>query len=225
MLLHKLRQEVVTHGRKLVAARLTTGTGGNLSLLDRNRGLFAISPSAMEYHRIRPQDVVVLDLDGRVVEGQRKPSSELGFHLALYAKRPDVNAIVHTHSIYATTFACLHEEIPAVHYLIGFCGTRVPLAPYATFGSEALARNVAEAIGGANAVLLANHGLVSVGQDLPKAFAVAEEIEMVARIYYQARCIGSPRILSDEEMAEVIEKFKTYAPSQPYRPPSPVEDT
>jgi L-fuculose-phosphate aldolase len=213
MLLKKLRQAVVAHGRKMVAARLTTGTGGNLSILDRKRGLVAISPSAMDYHRMRPEDVVLLDLDGRTVEGSRKPSSELGFHLALYAKRPDISAVVHTHSIYATTFACLNLEIPAVHYLIGFCGDKVPLAPYATFGTPALARHVAEAIGSANAVLLANHGLVSVGKDLPAAFTVAEEIEMVARIYFQARCIGSPRILDGKEMAEVIEKFKTYTQS------------
>jgi L-fuculose-phosphate aldolase len=213
MLLKKHRAAVVAHGRKMVAARLTTGTGGNLSIADRKHGLVAISPSAMEYHRMRPEDVVVLDLDGRPVEGDRKPSSELGFHLALYAKRPDVNAVVHTHSIYATTFACLNLEIPAVHYLIGFCGEKVPLAPYATFGSKALARHVAESIGTANAVLLANHGLVSVGKDLPAAFTVAEEIEMVARICFQAKCIGTPRILNAKEMAEVMEKFKTYTQS------------
>lgn len=213
MRLKKQREAIVLYGRKMVESRLTTGTGGNLSIFDREHRLLAISPSAMEYHHMQPEDVVVLDSEGHRIEGHRKPSSELGFHLALYAKRPDINAVVHTHSIYATTFACLNMEIPAVHYLIGFCGDKVPLAPYATFGSESLARNVADSIGNANAVLLANHGLVSVGFDLAAAFTVAEEIEMVARIYFQAKCIGSPRILTQNEMAEVIEKFKTYTPS------------
>jgi L-fuculose-phosphate aldolase len=213
MRLEKQREAIVFYGRKMVESRLTTGTGGNLSIFDRQHRLLAISPSAMEYQRMQPEDVVVLDSEGHRVEGHRKPSSELGFHLALYAKRHDINAVVHTHSIYATTFACLNMEIPAVHYLIGFCGDKVPLAPYATFGSETLARNVADSIGNANAVLLANHGLVSVGHDLAAAFAVAEEIEMVARIYFQARCIGSPHILTQNEMAEVMEKFKTYTSS------------
>ncbi len=204
------RQQIVSYGRKLISAQLTTGTGGNLSLLEPERQLIAISPSAVSYDSMQPEDVVIVDLEGNQVEGHRKPSSELNFHLALYHKRPDIGAVVHTHSIYATTFACLNKEIPAVHYLIGFCGEKVPLAPYATFGTQALANNTAEAIGKDNAVLLANHGLVAVGADIATAFNVAEEIEMVARLYYQALCIGTPKILNGEEMAEVLEKFKSY---------------
>jgi L-fuculose-phosphate aldolase len=157
---------------------------------------------------------VVLDENGSIVDGDRQPTSELGFHLALYRTRSDVNAVVHTHSPYATTMACLGWEIPPVHYLVGFSGSKVPLAPYATFGSPALAESVAESIGGYNAVLLANHGLVTVGADLPSAFAAAEEIEFVARIYYQTRSVGEPVILPEDEMALVIQKFQTYGQKQ-----------
>lgn len=106
--------------------------------------------------------------------------------------------------------ACLHWEIPAVHYLVAFSGQKVPLAPYATFGSEELAIQVAETIGSYNAVLLANHGLVTVGPNLATAFAVAEEIELVAQIYYQAKCVGEPVIVPEEEMSRVIGKFASY---------------
>jgi L-fuculose-phosphate aldolase len=147
---------------------------------------------------------------GEVVEGELKPSSELSFHLALYHARPEVNAVVHTHSVYATTMACLQWEIPAVHYLVGFAGNKVPLAPYATFGSTQLAHNVVRGMGDCNAVLLANHGLVAVGGDMSHAFNVAEEIELVARIYYQCCNVGTPVLVPDAEMETVLEKFKTY---------------
>jgi L-fuculose-phosphate aldolase len=204
------REEIVRFGRKLVTAQLTSGTGGNLSIFNRDSGLIAISPSGIEYDEMEPADVPLVDSNGLLVEGSRKPSSELGFHLALYRRRFDIAAVVHTHSVYATTLACLNWEIPAVHYLVAFSGHKVPLAPYATFGSDELAANVAAAIGEHNAVLLANHGLATVGPNLATAFAVAEEIELVARIYYQAKSIGNPVILPWDEMSRVIEKFAVY---------------
>ena len=210
MALTEDREEIVRFGRRLLAAGLTTGTGGNLSILNSRNGLVSISPSGIEYGEMTADDVPVTDLDGRVVEGTRGPSSELEFHLALYRKRPDIRAVVHTHSVYATTMACLNWEIPAVHYLVAFSGRKVPLAPYATFGTPELARNIVESIGSYNAVLLANHGLVAVGETLAAAFAVAEEIELVARIYYQAKCIGEPVVLPEEEMSRVIHRFRSY---------------
>jgi L-fuculose-phosphate aldolase len=210
MLMEKERALVVEFGMRMVQSGLTTGTGGNLSVFRRESGLLAVSPSGIAYDRLSPGDVVVLTLDGEVVDGTRTPTSELSFHQALYRVRSEVGAVVHTHSPYATTMACLGWEIPPVHYLVGFSGKKVPLAPYATFGTERLAAGVAGAIGDYNALLLANHGLVTVGVDLPSAFAAAEEIEFVARIYYQARTVGTPQILSDAEMARVIEKFRTY---------------
>ncbi len=210
MQLETEKKVVVRFGLKLVESGLTTGTGGNLSIIDRDSGRVAVSPSGIEYAALQPEDVVLTDLDGNILDGDCKPSSELGFHLSVYRQRQDVQAIVHTHSPYATTMACLGWEIPAVHYLVGFAGKKVPVAPYATFGTRELARNVSETIGDYNVLLLANHGLLAVGQNMDAAFAAAEEIEFVARIYYQTQCIGKPVILPGEEMETVLEKFKTY---------------
>lgn len=210
MLLTEERHLVTDYGKKMVRSQLTVGSGGNLSIINRNEKLIAISPSGLDYFDTSPEDVVVVDDQGQIVEGKWKPSSELNFHLALYDHRAEIQAVVHTHSVYAATMACLNWEIPAVHYLIGFSGKKVPLAPYATFGTKQLAENICHSIGDYNAVLLANHGLVTVGKTLPAAFSAAEEIEFVARIYYQTKCIGEPVILSDEEMSRIVEKFKTY---------------
>jgi L-fuculose-phosphate aldolase len=210
MLLENVRQEIIHFGKQLITSRLTTGSGGNLSVCDRERGLVAISASGLDYFAMTAEDIVVTDLEGQAVEGERKPSSELGFHLALYHARPDVAAVVHTHSVYATTIACLNWELPAVHYLVGFSGNKVPLCPYAPFGTQELAEKVVDSIGGYNALLMANHGLVTVGPTLARAFAAAEEIELVAQIYYQAKAIGEPVILSDAQMEVVLERFKSY---------------
>ena len=212
MILSSERKAIVTFGSKMLRAGLTTGSGGNLSCFNREKNLIAITPSGIEYPEMEPHDILVIDPDGNIVDGVHKPSSETGFHLALYRKRPDVCSVVHTHSTYATTFACLNREIPAVHYLVGFAGKKVPLAPYATFGTKELALAVTGAIENYNAVLLANHGLVAVGKTLTQAFNTAEEIELVARLCYQAETIGKPVILSDKEMERVITKFAEYGP-------------
>jgi L-fuculose-phosphate aldolase len=204
------KEQIVAFGRKMLEAHLTTGTGGNLSIINREKGLIAISASGLHYLETTPDDVVVLDLKGNIVESARKPSSEFGFHLDIYKQRPDVNAIVHTHSVHATTVACLNMELPAVHYLVGFSGRKVPLAPYATFGSQELADNITATIGNYNAVLLANHGLVTVGAKIQNAFDAAEELELIAQIYIQALAVGKPVILPDDEMDRVIDKFSTY---------------
>jgi len=210
MLMQQQRQQIVEYGLKMVRSGLTTGSGGNLSVLSATGELIAVSPSGIDYHEVTDNDVVVVDRSGNIVAGERKPSSELSFHLALYAARPDIGAIVHTHSVYATTLACLHWELPAVHYLVAFSGDKVPLAPYATFGSSELANNIIESIGSYNAVLLANHGLVTVAAEMQSCFNVAEEIELVARIYYQAKTVGEPVLVEDKEMRRVVEKFKHY---------------
>jgi len=204
------RQQIVDYGLKMVSSGLTTGSGGNLSILDVESDLIAIGPSGIDYANVGVEDVVIVNRDGEVVEGQWKPSSELSFHLALYKQRPEITAVVHTHSVYATTMACLNWEIPAVHYLVAFSGDKVPLAPYATFGSDELATSVADHIGSYNALLLANHGLVAIGSDMSSAFNVAEEIELVARIYYQAKSIGQPVLVASNEMERVVDKFASY---------------
>jgi len=210
MLLQAEREQIVQYGKKLIQSGLTTGSGGNISLIDRQQNLIAIKPSGIDYFEMTPEDVVVITPEGEIVDGKRKPSSEINIHLGLLKHRPDINAVVHTHSVYAVTIACLNWELPAVHYLVGFSGDKVPLAPYFTFGSPELAEGIVRSIGAYNACLMANHGLVALGNNLATAFATAEEIELVARIYYQAKCIGDPVILSKEEMVVVGEKIKTY---------------
>ncbi len=210
MLVQFEREQIVEYGLKMLRSGLTTGSGGNLSILSAEKDLVAISPSGIDYADITVADIVVVDRQGIVVDGIRKPSSELDFHLALYSARSEITAVVHTHSVYATTIACLNWELPAVHYLIAFSGDKVPLAPYATFGTQELADNIINSIGSYNAVLLANHGLVTVGTDIKESFNVAEEIELVARIYYQAKSIGQPVLVTAEEMAVVTSKFGSY---------------
>jgi len=211
LLLEEKRQVIVEYGKKLITAGLTRGTGGNISVLDEKSKLMAISPSGMDYFETKPEDVVVMDLNGKIVDGFRKPSSEWRMHLIFYQKREDVGAVVHTHSMFATTLATLHWEVPPASYLIAYAGKKVPCAPYATFGTQEIADAAYNAMGEEyNAVLLANHGLIAVGPDMPSAFGIAEIIEMVCEIYYRAKCVGEPVILPDEEMKLMLEKFKTY---------------
>jgi len=216
MRLLKERNDIVRFGKKLWTAGLTVATGGNLSVADRRKGLIAISPSAVDYFEMKPSQVVVVAMDGEKVEGRGKPSSELHLHLALYRKRRDVQAVVHTHSVYAATLAGLGLEIPAFHYLVGFSGKKIPLAPYATFGSRELASNVVEALGNFKAALMEKHGMVAVGESLPAAFTVAEIVEYLARVYYQAKILGDPASLPDEEMNKVIEMFEHYVRGRSY---------
>jgi L-fuculose-phosphate aldolase len=211
MMYENERVSVMRHCRMMLEAGLTTGSGGNISMRISESGHICMSPTGIAYVDMQAEDVCVVDAEGSAVEGKMLPSSELPMHQAVYRARQEIHAIVHTHSPYATTFACLQEEIPAVHYLVGFAGTHVPMAPYATYGSDELAENAVSALGSTfNAVLLANHGLLAIGTSLPRAYAAAEEIELVARIAFQARAIGTPVILPREEMLRVIEKFRGY---------------
>jgi len=210
LLLQKEREEIVQYGKKLVTSNLTKGTGGNLSIYNRKEGLMAISPSGIDYFKIKPEDVVVLDLEGNKIEGDKKPSSEYEMHRIFYANRVDINAIIHTHTIYATTIACLNWDLPPVHYMVALAGLNVRCAKYATFGTKELAENAFEAMKDRKAVLLANHGLLAGDKDLANAFNITEEIEYCAELYYRTKCIGEPVILSEDEMRLMLEKFKTY---------------
>ena len=212
MLLNNERKKIVSFANKMLDAKLTHSTGGNLSIFNRKEQIIAITPSGIDYTVLKESDIIIIDIKGNIIEGTLRPSSETGFHLALYAKRDDINSVVHTHSVFATTYACLDREIKPVHYLIGFAGKKVSVAPYATYGTDELANNIISCIGDSNAVLLANHGLVSIGKDVLTAFNVAQEIEFVAQVSYQAENIGTPCILSDKEMSKVMKKFKNYGP-------------
>ena len=204
------KEQVVRYGKKLIDRRLTTGSGGNISVYNREKNLVAISPSGLDYYETTPEDIVILDMDGNLVEGKHRPSSEAGMHLAFYKNRADVSGIVHTHSKFATAIACMGWELPAVHYLIGMAGHRVKCTGYATYGSDELAKKALETIGDSNAVLLANHGLIALGEDVDRAFSTAEHLEFVSEVYYLTKTLGTPNILSDENMDEVMKKFGTY---------------
>lgn len=211
MLLEHERELVVEYCRKLSESGLTRGTGGNISVLDREAGLFAVSPSGMDYFKMQPEDIVVMDIDGNRVDGIRKPSSETEMHRLIYVDRQEINAVVHTHSTFAATLACLHQELPAVHYLIGYAGgSSVRCTPYVPFGTRELAEVARDGMRGRFAVILGNHGLLAAGPDIQYAFDAAEEIEFVCELYWRAKSIGDPAILSDDEMKVVAEKFRTY---------------
>ena len=159
---------------------------------------------------LREEDIVRMDLAGTVA-GSGKPSSEWRFHRDIYAAREDVGAIVHTHSHHATALACTGRSIPAFHYMVAAAGgNEIPLADYATFGTEALSENVLAALGDGRACLLANHGAIAVGTDLEKALVLASYIESLAKTYAVALSLGSVRILSRQEMAEVHQQFTGY---------------
>lgn len=211
MLLQEERELVVEYGKKMSAAGLSTGTSGNISIYNAEKGLMAISPSGIDYFSTLPEDVVVTDLEANIVDGNRKPSSEWALHTTFYKHKPHARAVVHTHSVYCTTFAVLGQPIRAVHYVIGDANTAtVPCAPYRTFGTVELAEAAMEVCGQSDAVLLGNHGLVVCGKDIKSAYGLACNMEYIAQLQYRAMAIGTPNVLSDEQMAEVMEKFKSY---------------
>ncbi len=210
-MLEYAKKELVKYGKLIIEAGLTKGTGGNFSIFDRESSLMAITPSGVPYMSMREEDIVIMDLDGNIVEGDLKPSSEYQMHSIVYKNRKDVNAMVHLHSKFAATVSTLRKPIPAVDYLVAFSGGKeVPIAEYATYGTKELAENAMKAMGDLNAVLLANHGLNVVGPNMMTAFAVAEQLEFCAELYVRAKSMGEPVILDDEEMTMMVKRFENY---------------
>jgi len=217
MLMEKERLLLIEYGKKLVKAGLTKGTGGNLSIFDRKNGHVAITPSGIDFFEIQPEDIVIIDVDGNVIEGNRTPSSEWAMHVMPYKYRDDIDAVIHAHTMYATVMACLRQELPATHYMIAVAGENVRVAEYATYGSPELAQNAFEAMKDRKAVILANHGILTGANDLLNAFNIVEEIEYCSEVYVKARSIGSPVVLPPEEMTLMAEKFKTYGQKKSIR--------
>lgn len=216
MKMERERALIAEFGKRVSSAGLSHGTAGNLSIYDRETGLMAISPSGINYFDIQPEDIVIADLDGNVVEGIRKPSSELGLHAGFYKTHAENGccAMVHTHSNYATTLACMGEPIRAVHYVIAGAGTHeIPVCDYVTFGTQELAEKAVAACNGGRAVLLANHGLVAFGNSLEKAFSLALNLEDLARIQWQCMCAGRMNVLTKEQVDQVLVRFQTYGQS------------
>jgi L-fuculose-phosphate aldolase len=205
-----LRTRLVATARRMNALGINRGKTGNVSA--RIDSGFLITPSALPYDETAAEDIVAVDRAGGP-HGRRKPSSEWRFHLDIYAARAEVDAIVHTHSPFATTLACLDRGIPAFHYMVAMAGgSDIRCAPYATFGTQALSDHALEALADRRACLLSHHGMIAVGSSLKAALALAVEVETLAEMYWRALQVGEPRILDEREMREVLERFKDYRP-------------
>jgi L-fuculose-phosphate aldolase len=203
-----LREEMIATGRRMNAAGLNQGTSGNLSA--RVEGGFLLTPSGMDYDALVPGDLVLMRMDG-THQGHREPSSEWRIHRDILATRPEVGGILHAHSMFCTSLACLRRPIPAFHYMVTRAGGEdIRCADYATFGTEELSRHVLAALEGRLACLMANHGMVTLGATLAGAFRLAVEVETLAAMYWRALQVGEPVLLDSAEMTRVLEKFKTY---------------
>lgn len=211
MILQNEREQVIEYGRKMIELGITVGTFGNVSMFNPEENLMAITPSGMDYYKIKPEDIVVLTPDGEKVDGDRKPSSEYDMHRIFYQRRPGINAVIHTHSVYATTLACMHESIKPVHYVVAYAGADVPCIPYVQFGTYELAEAAFEAMGNDhNACLLGNHGLLSCGPTLSYTLDTAQQTEFLAQIYYNTLLAGKSVVMSDEDIQIVLGQFTSY---------------
>ncbi|HLX27881.1 MAG TPA: class II aldolase/adducin family protein [Casimicrobiaceae bacterium] len=201
---------MIETARMMNALAINRGTSGNVSArIDHG---FLVTPSALDYDKTRPEDIVAIDIADNTI-GRRSPSSEWRFHRDIYAARTEVDAIVHTHAPFATTIACLDRGIPPFHYMVAAAGgTDIRCAPYATFGTQSLSDAAVRALEGRRACLLAHHGMIAVGASLDAALALAVEVETLAQMYWQALAVGEPRLLDEAEMREVVERFAGYRP-------------
>ncbi len=210
-----IRRDLVTHARRMNDLGVNQGRSGNLSV--RWEDGFLVTPSAIAYDDMRPDDVVRVRLDG-ASEGDHAPSTEWRLHRDIYRHRADAAAIVHAHAMFATTLACLDRGIPAFHYMIAVAsGTDIRCAPYATFGTQEISDRALTALDGRRACLHAHHGMTVLSDSLPAALALAVEVETLAAMYWRALQIGEPAVLSDEEMKIVLEKFTNYGQGGPAR--------
>ena len=212
-----LRQQLITAARGMEPARLNRGTSGNLSVRTVENGAagFLITPSGMPYATLNPEDIVFMHHDGRPA-GLREPSSEWRIHRDIYAARPEAQAILHAHSPFATSLACLRREIPPFHYMIArFGGNTLRCADYATFGTQALSDAAIAALQDRSGCLLANHGMLVFGRDPAHALALAVELEELCEQYWRSSQLGAPVLLDSAEMARVQEKFASYGVQRP----------
>ena len=213
MLLPDAREAIVTTCRDLSRTGLVVGTAGNVSV--REGDLVAVTPSGVRYAELTPELVGVHRLDGAAVEAPLAPTSELPLHLAIYAARPETGAVAHTHSPAATALSALVDEIPPVHYYTAMFGGPVLVAPYATYGTQALADNTVRALHDRTACLMGNHGAVTVGPDLVTAHDKCGYLEWLCDVYLRAASAGTPRLLSPAEIAAVVEKLAGYGQRPP----------
>ena len=203
------REAIVATMRMLDAKGLNRGTSGNVSV--RFEEGMLVTPSGVVPDELTPESIVYVKADGNVPEGSARPSSEWRMHMGIYLRRADTNAVVHCHARNSTILACANRPIPPLHYMVAVSGGPVvPIAPYATFGSDELASGVVDTLDGRSACLMANHGLIALGPNLRTAFAIAEEVEEQAAVYCGTLMIGGPVLLDDAQIAEVMIAFGRY---------------
>ncbi|EYE89202.1 aldolase [Fervidicella metallireducens AeB] len=201
-----LKADIVKYGKKIKSANLVSGTWGNISI--RHGDKIYITPCGIDYDNLLPEDIVTLNLEGKVIDGTKKPSTELNTHIELYKFREDINSIIHIHSIYATSIAAARKNIPAiVDDMAMIIGGEVPCAKYAFPGSKTIAQNIIEVIENKNAVLLSNHGAICLGRDIEEAFLVCEILEKSAQIYLFSTQIGIPKPLAMEEVEKMRDVY------------------
>ena len=209
MIANPSSEEVVDFARKMSASGLSPGRSGNISVRSNN-GLL-ITPSALAYEGMKPDDIVELDDLGNRMSGDRRPSSEWPFHAAIYKNFPDARAVVHSHSKFSTTLACLGRSIPAFHYMVAMVGgNNIRCSEYAAFGSDRLAELAVAALKDRKACLLGNHGQIVWNTSLESAYELAWEVENLSSLYWNVLQIGEPKLLDDTEMEIVLEKFRDY---------------
>ena len=203
-----VRDEMIRVCLRMVELGINQGTAGNVSVRRGER--FLVTPSAIPYEEMKPEQIAEMDYDGRYA-GPSPPTSEWRFHREIMRRRPDAGAVIHTHSVYSTAIATLRRELPALHYyIVAAGGPNVRCATYATFGTQELAENAVEALVGRNACLLANHGMIVLGANLAEALKRTFDLEFVARQYLYASQIGEPFILPDDEVECVRVKMLGY---------------
>lgn len=212
-----LREQIISTCRQLGTLGLNQGTSGNISARVSGNPAdgFLLTPTSLDYDAMQPADIVHVAADG-ICHGRARPSSELPFHRAIFQARPDARAIIHTHSTHATAVSCLRRHLPAIHYLVAlFGGNDIRCTEYATFGTEELSAHILRALAGRRAALMANHGLIVVGDTLAHALSLTVEAEQLAKLYLTTLATGiAPAILDDAEIARVAERFRAYG----YRP-------
>ncbi|HEY1721815.1 MAG TPA: class II aldolase/adducin family protein [Magnetospirillaceae bacterium] len=209
------RRAIIAACKEMNALGINQGTSGNISL--RFGKVMLITPTAMPYEKMKPSDLCRMPIDGDYgsFEGALMPSTEWRFHLDILKARPEVGAVVHCHSNYATALAICHKPIPAVHYMIaGAGGPTINVAEYATYGTKELSEHALKALEGRTCCLLGNHGQIATGPTLDRALWLAVELETLAKQYVLTQIIGGARVLPDEEIARVVEKFQVYGPQE-----------
>ncbi|NMB54578.1 MAG: hypothetical protein GYA15_07730 [Leptolinea sp.] len=207
-MLEQLRKDVWKCNLELTKYKLVVMTSGNVSGRDPETGYVVIKPSGYTYEKLTPEDMVIVDLDGKVIEGHLRPSTDTETHLYVYAHRPDICGMVHTHSTYASTYAVLGEPIPAVLTTIGMIGGEVPLGGFVPIGGKEIGEEIVAKIGDRLAIVMQNHGVFTIGKDAFQATKMAVEVEEIAKITYFASLRGKPIPLSENSLKRMVELYR-----------------